>query len=69
MSAVGYIVVEYNQASGMPRVSSYSGYGGDIYLDRAEAEEILACTRAEMAKSPRRKTYALAEVRRIEETE
>ena len=64
--AIGYVVVEYNQASGLPRVDSYSGYGGgDIYFDRAEAEEILALTRAEDAF--RRETYKLAEIRLAEE--
>ena len=64
---LGYVVVEFNQASGLPKVDSYSGFGGDIY-DRPEADEILACTRAETAAGLRRETYALAELRLVEES-
>lgn len=67
MTALGYVVVEFNQASGQPRVDSYSGYGGGDIYDRSEAEEILECTRAEMGKSGRGETYALAELRIVEE--
>lgn len=67
MSILGYVVVEFNQASGQPRVDSYSGFGGDIYRDKVEAEQILEDTRFTASRSPRRETYVLAEVRRIGE--
>lgn len=51
MTARGmYVVVEWDRVSGLPSVSTYSGFGGDIYDSREEAEEFQLYTRAERAE-------------------
>lgn len=65
---IGYVVVEWNQASGQPRVSSYHE-SGDVFRERDEALLILGCTRAEMKSVGRRETYDLGEVRIVEATD
>lgn len=69
MSAIlGYVIVEWNQASRQPRVSSYHE-SGDIFRERDEALLILGCTRAEMKTVGRLETYDLGEVRIVEATD
>jgi len=58
MSTLGYVVVEFNQASGQPELSPFS------YLtnDREEALERLEVLKAENRKAGRRERYIVAEV-------
>lgn len=58
---LGYTVVEYNQASGIPSV-----VGNDI-MDVGEAGEYAAACRAAIARTRRGERYAVAEVRAVED--
>lgn len=58
MSAFGYVVVEFNQASGRPELCPFA------YLmnDREEAQERLNVLKEENRKAGRRERYVVAEV-------
>jgi hypothetical protein len=59
-----YVVLEFNQASGQPRI-----YDTDIYYTRGEAESQAEYAREQLAASGsgRRETYAVAELNWPEE--
>lgn len=59
---IGYVVVEYNQASHQAeRVASDS-----IHWDRQTAEDVATYCREETAKVGRGERYVVAEVREVE---
>ena len=62
---LGYVIVEF-APEGEPKIDTYSGYGGDVYVLREEGEEILALTRATYSLHRPTMRYDLAEVRKIE---
>ena len=51
---IGYVVIEFNQASGQPITR------GDIYPDLEDAEDVMDQCRAETAAIGRRERYAVA---------
>lgn len=55
MSTAGYVVVEYNQASGMPDLL-------DLHLNKADARDHAAELAENTAASGRRERYRVAEV-------
>jgi hypothetical protein len=59
--SIGFVVVEFNQASHQPSVQ-YS----DVYSDRYEAEVQATYARGETERVGRRETYAVAEVVLVE---
>jgi hypothetical protein len=62
---IGYVVVKRNQASGEPRVLSYSGFGGgDVFWTLEEAVETADSARVE--NQPRRETYEVYELRTVQ---
>lgn len=58
---MSFCIVCY-EGSGDEYVSSYSGGSGDIYESREEAEEMLYCTRVEMAQYRPSDRYELFEL-------
>lgn len=59
-SRLGYVVVEYNQASGLPSVPLH-----DI-MERDEAHEFARGCRAAIARTSRGERYAVAAIRLVE---
>jgi hypothetical protein len=58
-----YVVVEFNQASGQPRIASYSGFGGgDIYDSYKEAQQDAASFAFHAKQDNRRETFDVAEI-------
>lgn len=57
--SIGYVIVEYNQASGLP------GFGWDDTLLQSldDAEDELELANKTAALNERRETYAIAEVK------
>lgn len=53
---IGFVVVEFNQASGQPRTAS------DIYDNRADAEDVTEQHREETRKIGRRERFAVGTV-------
>lgn len=58
MSTLGYVVIEFNQASSQPDPTPYS----DLHWDIDAAKEALEDVRKRTANVGRRETYQLAEV-------
>jgi hypothetical protein len=54
---LGFVLVEYNQASGRPSL-----WSDELYDDRNEASEAADSARAHTAKVGRRERYAVATV-------
>lgn len=57
-----YVVLEYNQASGMPRV-----YDTDIHDTEQEANGVADYAREQLKSSGRREPYAIAELMLLDE--
>jgi hypothetical protein len=56
MTNIGYIVVEFNQASGQPAI------WGDMYEDREDVADLAQQCRDETAETGRRERYAVGTV-------
>jgi hypothetical protein len=56
MSDIGYIVVEFNQASGQPAI------WGDMYDDREDVADLAQQCRDETAGTGRKERYAVGTV-------
>jgi hypothetical protein len=64
--SLGYVVIEWNQASHQPRVVDF----GDIYDSAAEAEDVARSYRARLidSGSKRRERYTVAELVELDES-
>jgi hypothetical protein len=60
MNALGYVVIEFNQASGQPRI-----VGDDIW-NEADAQSVKEQAEAETRSIGRRERYAIATVEIVE---
>lgn len=58
MREIGFIVIEFNQASGQPSIPSFS----DVHGNRREAEEFADKLRAETTAAGRRERYVVVEM-------
>lgn len=65
MSNLGYVVIEYNQASGQPDLLPYS----ELCWDLQDAKERMEDAREETASVGRGETYRIAEVVLLDEDE
>lgn len=63
MTELGYVVIEYNQASGRPRLVD------ELYDSEADAEEAMDAERAQTASVCRRERFAIAAVELIGDPE
>ncbi|MBG0738617.1 hypothetical protein IV500_04175 [Paeniglutamicibacter antarcticus] len=58
MRDIGFIVIEFNQASGQPGIP----YGSDVHPTLADAESAAETLRAETAAAGRRERYVVVEL-------
>lgn len=65
MSPLGYIVIEWNQASGRPSPLQF----GDLYDTWEDAEQSAAAERIRTAKVGRRERHTVAEVTDTDEAD
>lgn len=63
MTTVGFVVVEYNQASGQPDLRT----GAELHWSLADAKTERADLQADTASVGRRETYRIAEVVLVDE--
>jgi len=63
MTDLGYVVIEYNQASGQPRLVD------ELHRSASDAEEAMAAERAQTASVGRRERFAIASVELIGDPE
>lgn len=56
MMEIGYVVVEFNQASGQPLVRE------DVWADRKDAESVVEQAREETRELGRRERYAVGTI-------
>lgn len=64
MRTLGFVAVEFNQASGQPSI-----IGGDVYRDREEAQDIADREHTKTVQVGRRERYAVATVEMEDEDE
>ena len=60
---IGYVVIEYSQASGLPGLT----IAADLYEHRDDAEHALQVEREATARTGRRERHVIAEVIEMEE--
>lgn len=63
MTTLGYVVIEYNQASRWPSVGSLDG----LFNTEDEARHHAVICKEQIAKSGRGETYAIARVELVDE--
>jgi hypothetical protein len=64
MKPLGYVVIEWNQASGQPSIAYNAP---DMYDDREDAEQVANRLRTDTARIGRRERYTVAEVIPLED--